>query len=147
VTQPAPDDDTVDPPVSVIRAIKRVIGARAQIEEGKLIVEREQNAVTSWMASNRARAISYTDPATTLDYQATLVQGSTVQIDERKLRALLSPAVLAQVTEVVTTTSISHAKFEDALVRGIIPANIAAKVLVEIPRKPFIKVTVKKKRK
>lgn len=71
------------------------------------------------------------------DITGTLVKGSTISIDEEKLKKSLGAALWKKVTKQV----LDKERLEAHIVTGDVDANVVAAASTEKDRKPFIKVT------
>jgi hypothetical protein len=64
----------------------------------------------------------------------TLVKGSTINIDQERLKRALG----AQGWQNITTRVLDKAKLEDAMAKGLVDATVVAQCSVETPKRPYI---------
>lgn len=67
----------------------------------------------------------------------TLVEGSTIELDEVRLKKAIGAPTWNKVTKRV----IDKTKLEDAMADGTVDPNVVAQCSNEVPRKPYVRVT------
>lgn len=93
---------------------------KAKLQD-EAMAEMQSRSVTKWSAGN--------------GQSATLVQGTTVEIDESGLINSLSPQQVDDIMVVV----VDRAKLESAVADGRIPIEVVAEHSTEKPRKPHLR--------
>lgn len=117
-----------------------VFSGRDDIKRISDAVTTAQEELVGIMQADQRKNATVPNTSGTGDLSITLVEGSTMSLDEEKLKK----AIGAQMWNKITTRTLDRKKLDAFIASGEINPMIVARVTTEVPRKPFVKIVPKR---